>query len=58
MKYAVLKEYRKGGAEIVFTGSYEDCRDYCENIYKGSEFNDFENDFWGNEESHCQVVKL
>jgi hypothetical protein len=56
--YAVLREHRKGGAEIIFTGSYEECRELCEKMYKGSELNDFENDFWGNEESNCQVIPL
>lgn len=57
MRYEVLKTYRKGGAEIAFRGTLDECIEWCEKEYEGSEFNDPDNLFYGHEEHGCEIFE-
>lgn len=56
--HQVLVEFRKGGADIPFKGTRDECIKFCEAKETPEEFNDPENGFYGSEEESYQIVKI
>lgn len=57
-EYEVLMSYREVGADIVFRGTLEECKRFCEEEYKGSPYNDPDCLFYGDEDSMCEIFKI
>ena len=56
--HQVLHEMRKGGCDIPFSGSLEECIEYCESLNMPDEFNDLPARFWGDEENSYEIVEI